>query len=313
MNKRPPLKSLYAFIAVADTGSMTKAAEVLSVSHSAISQAIKSLESLIGQPLFQRIGRQVRLNPIGQQYYNDIAPALKTIVDATDAVTQKPHSHQITLNMINSLAIHWWVPRVNNFQHFAPNVDIRLSNLAGPFNLTQEGVDVAIIHGKTDEWQDYYCEKLGDDELLLVCSPQLLDSSQPKPSAAELLQHYPAIYAQNLRRKNDWSVWCQGNNVPAPKQHNNLNFMVSVHAIQAAIQKLGVFVTHRLFVRDEIKHGFLVEIGKPVTNPHQEFFFVCRPEKLRNDNVLKLKSWVCKEFDESRSEHQRAIPEPHID
>ncbi|MEE3876556.1 LysR substrate-binding domain-containing protein [Vibrio sp. YYF0003] len=302
MNKRPPLKSLYAFVAVAETGSMTEAAGVLSVSHSAISQAIKSLESLIGQPLFQRVGRQVQLNSVGQKYYNDIAPALKTIIDATEAVTHQPQSNRITLNMINSLAIHWWVPRVDNFQQYAPNADIRLSNLIGPFDLNQEGVDVAIIHGKSDEWEDYYCEKLGDDELLLVCSPDLLDSSQDFPSAAELLQRYPAIYAENLRRKQDWSVWCQGNSLPVPKKQNNLSFIASIHAVQAAIRKLGVFVTHRLFVRDEIKHGLLVEIGSPVKNPHLEFFFVCKPEKLRNENVLKLKSWLSKEFNNTSDE-----------
>ncbi|WMN88925.1 LysR substrate-binding domain-containing protein [Vibrio parahaemolyticus] len=302
MNKRPPLKSLYAFVAVAETGSMTEAAGVLSVSHSAVSQAIKSLESLIGQPLFQRVGRQVQLNSIGQKYYNDIGPALKTIVDATEAVTHQPQSNRITLNMINSLAIHWWVPRVDNFQQYAPNTDIRLSNLIGPFDLNQEGVDVAIIHGKSDEWEDYYCEKLGDDELLLVCSPDLLDSSQDIPSAAELLQRYPAIYAENLRRKQDWSVWCQGNSLTVPKKHNNLSFIASIHAVQAAIRKLGVFVTHRLFVRDEIKHGLLVEIGSPVKNPHLEFFFVCKPEKLRNENVLKLKSWLSKEFNNTSDE-----------
>ncbi len=299
MNRRPPLKSLYAFVAVAETGSMTEAAGLLSVSHSAISQAIKSLESLIGQPLFQRIGRQVQLNSIGQKYYSDIAPALKTIVDATESITQQPQSNRITLNMINSLAIHWWVPRVNDFQQYAPNVDIRLSTLAGSFDFNREGVDVAIIHGKTDEWEDYYCEKLGDDELLLVCSPELLASSKEKPSAAELLKQYPAIYAQNPRRQHDWSVWCQGNSLPVPKQHNNLNFMASAHAVQAAMRKLGIFVTHRLFVRDEIKHGMLAEIGTPIKNPYQEFFFVCREDKLRNKNILTLKSWLNKEFNDA--------------
>ncbi|KIN11827.1 LysR substrate-binding domain-containing protein [Vibrio mytili] len=301
MNRRPPLKSLYAFVAVAETGSMTEAANLLSVSHSAISQAIKSLESLIDQPLFQRVGRHVQLNATGQKYYNDIAPALKTIVTATEAVTHQPQSNRITLNMVNSLAIHWWVPRVDSFQRYAPDVDIRLSNLIGSFDLNQEGIDVAIIHGTTDEWEDYYCEKLGDDELLLVCNPDLLDDFQEAPSAAKLLQHYPAIYAENLRRKDDWNVWCQGNSLPVPKQHNYLSFTASIHAVQAAIRKLGVFVTHRLFVRDEIKHGLLIELGTSVKNPHQEFFFVCKPEKLRNKNVLALKSWLSREFNDDVS------------
>ncbi len=296
MNSKPPLKSLYAFMAVAESGSMTAAADTLYVSHSAVSQAIKSLETFVGQPLFQRVGRQVQLNAIGRKYYNDIAPSLKTIIDATAAVTHQPQSNRITLNMINSLAIHWWVPKVDRFQNYAPNVDIRLSNLVGTFDLNQEGVDVAIIHGTADEWQGYHCEKLGDDELLLVCSPELLESSDDALTVDELLNRYPAIYAQNSRRKYDWAVWCKGNSVTVPKHNNNLNFIASVHAIQAAMRKLGVFVTHRLFVRDEIKHGLLVEIGKPIKNPHQEFFFVCREEKLINENVVTLRSWLNKEF-----------------
>lgn len=55
MRKLVPLKSIYAFVAVAESGSMTEAAQLLSVSHSAISQAIKSLESQVNKPLFDRM------------------------------------------------------------------------------------------------------------------------------------------------------------------------------------------------------------------------------------------------------------------
>ncbi|MCQ6508104.1 LysR family transcriptional regulator, partial [Vibrio parahaemolyticus] len=47
MRKLVPLKSIYAFVAVAESGSMTEAAHLMSVSHSAISQAIKTLESQV--------------------------------------------------------------------------------------------------------------------------------------------------------------------------------------------------------------------------------------------------------------------------
>lgn len=73
MRKLAPLKSLYSFVAVAETGSMTLAADALNVSHSAISQAIKSLELQLGQPLFHRVGRQVVLNSAGKRYYQSSA------------------------------------------------------------------------------------------------------------------------------------------------------------------------------------------------------------------------------------------------
>lgn len=60
MKKLAPLKSIHSFVAVAETGSMTDAALQLNVSHSAVSQAIKSLEHQVGQPV---------LNPYQDFYF----------------------------------------------------------------------------------------------------------------------------------------------------------------------------------------------------------------------------------------------------
>ncbi|MDG2555569.1 LysR family transcriptional regulator, partial [Vibrio parahaemolyticus] len=95
MRKLVPLKSIYAFVAVAESGSMTEAAQILSVSHSAVSQAIKSLESQVNKPLFDRIGRQVQLNADGKKYYRKVAPALEQIVDATEALIQDQNLQRV--------------------------------------------------------------------------------------------------------------------------------------------------------------------------------------------------------------------------
>ena len=92
MKKLVPLKSVYAFIAVAETGSMTDAARVLYVSHSAVSQAIKSLEQLVNKPLFQRVGRRVVLNAAGKRYYRKIAPALEQVIEATEELAKTPNA-----------------------------------------------------------------------------------------------------------------------------------------------------------------------------------------------------------------------------
>ncbi|OLQ91613.1 LysR family transcriptional regulator [Vibrio ponticus] len=293
MKTLPPLKSLYSFVAVAQTGSMTEAANQLHVSHSAISQAIKSLETQLGRPLFKRKGRQVILNATGQKYYYQIAPALETIVTATNALRAVAHSPRITLNMVNSLAMHWWIPNMPSFSRYAPQIDVRISTLIGSFPLEEEGVDIAIIHGKTDEWLDYYCEKLADDELVMVCHPDLLNYATT-PEA--LLEKFPAILAANDRRKYDWQVWCSDNQIPMPEISQNLSFAASVQAVQACVRKLGVFVTHRLFIKDDVEQGLLVEVGGTTLNPYQEFYFACQRESLRNENVLMIRSWLREQF-----------------
>ncbi|EPN4954367.1 MULTISPECIES: LysR substrate-binding domain-containing protein [Vibrio diabolicus subgroup] len=295
MRKLVPLKSIYAFVAVAESGSMTEAAQILSVSHSAVSQAIKSLETQVNKPLFDRVGRQVQLNADGKKYYRKVAPALEQIVDATEALIQDQNLQRITLNMVNSLALHWWIPRMSSLQNFAPQLDVRLSNLSGRFNLEQEGIDAALVHGNTEEWQDYYCEKLSEDELVLVCSPELIAKTKDS-NIAQLLKQYPIIEVTNERRKNDWNVWQNATGILRPKSKKPITFNMSIQAVQATTRRLGLLVTHRLFVKDDIKYGQLIELGEPVINPHQQLYFVCPPHKLKLESFHLLRSWLQQSF-----------------
>ncbi|HHX8566285.1 LysR substrate-binding domain-containing protein [Vibrio sp. RM-44-3] len=295
MRKLVPLKSIYAFVAVAESGSMTEAAQILSVSHSAVSQAIKSLETQVNKPLFDRVGRQVQLNADGKKYYRKVAPALEQIVDATEALIQDQNLQRITLNMVNSLALHWWIPRMSSLQDFAPQLDVRLSNLSGRFNLEQEGIDAALVHGNTEEWQDYYCEKLSEDELVLVCSPELIAKTNDS-NITQLLKQYPIIEVTNERRKNDWNVWQDATGIQRPKNKKPITFNMSIQAVQATTRRLGLLVTHRLFVKDDIKYGQLIELGEPVINPHQQLYFVCPPHKLKLESFHLLRSWLQQSF-----------------
>lgn len=293
MDTRPSLKSLYAFAAVAESGSMSEAADLLCVSHSAISQSIKSLESQLSTKLFERANRSVVLNAKGKRYYKQIAPALEQIDNATQALVQRNHSHHLTLNMVNSLAMHWWIPRVDSFNQFSNKLDVRISNLIGSFSLEQEGVDVALIHGSIKEWGHYHCEKLADDELVMVASPELIHPDAP---LEQLIQQHPAIIANNKRRANDWAIWCKSHQVSVPQFGNNLSFLTSIQALQATIRQLGLFITHRVFVRDFVQQGLLVELGDPVPTPEQEIHFVCQKEQLNNEYILLLRAWLKKEF-----------------
>lgn len=293
MNKITPLKSLYSFVAVAETGSMSEAADVLNVSHSAVSQSIKSLESYLGMDLFQRVNRTVVLNAQGRQYYKQVSPALEQIANATQALLDRRNSHRLTLNMVHSLAMHWWIPRVERFNQFSDKLDIRISNLVGNFSLEQEGIDVALILGSSHEWSSYHREKLGNDELVMVANPDIIP---PNATAEELLQQFPAIIAINERRVNDWKIWCEAKGLPMPKFGHNLSFIASIQALQAAIRQLGIFITHKIFIRDYVEQGVLIQIGDSVPNPNQDFYFVCQQDQLNNESILLLRSWIKAEF-----------------
>jgi len=77
---------LSTFVAVVDHGSVTAAADALSVSQPAVSQTIRSLERDLGVAVFDRIGRNVRLNAAGEALLPGARQALRDLQIARDAV-----------------------------------------------------------------------------------------------------------------------------------------------------------------------------------------------------------------------------------
>lgn len=294
-----PLKSIYAFVKVAETGSMGDAASQLFVSHSAISQSIKTLEGQLEQPLFTRVGRRVELNQAGTKYYNRISPAIKEIISASEEIksTQRDNDY-ITLNMVNSMVLHWWIPKVDSFQKQLPDIDIRISNLVNQLDFEKNNIDAAIIQGSCLGNDQYHCEKLADDELILVASPNLLsDDDINTQDLQNLLVQYPAIIIDNPRRENDWQIWCKALGLNKPTTSSNLTFSSSMQATQAAILQSGLLVTHKQYVNEDIKAGMLIQIGQAVLNPLQEFYFVTPSFNIHDPRIINLRDWLKVEFD----------------
>ncbi|HEY6211563.1 MAG TPA: LysR family transcriptional regulator, partial [Vicinamibacterales bacterium] len=87
------LRQLEILQAIAETGSFTACGKKLHVSQSAISRQILLLEEELGEPLFLRVGRQVRMTPaaeslvqLGQRVFQDVRDTVGTITDRTGEV-----------------------------------------------------------------------------------------------------------------------------------------------------------------------------------------------------------------------------------
>ena len=82
------LRHLRYFVAVAEAGNFTRAAEALGISQPPLSQQIQRLEHELGSPLFRRLTRTVELTPAGQVLYEDAIKILKM----SDAAFEKARS-----------------------------------------------------------------------------------------------------------------------------------------------------------------------------------------------------------------------------
>ncbi|MPQ72180.1 LysR family transcriptional regulator, partial [Pseudomonas sp. MWU12-2323] len=82
----PSLRLLAGFEAAARLGSVSRAAEALHLSQSAVSHQIQQLEAFVGQPLFQRVGRGIELTFAGQMLQQSVRRALDTLRRGLDRI-----------------------------------------------------------------------------------------------------------------------------------------------------------------------------------------------------------------------------------
>jgi len=280
----PPLKALVAFDAVATHLSFQAAAEALHLTNSAISQSIKQLESHFEQSLFDRDNRQVALTPAGKLLAEYVSRALATIREGCQAIGQE-YQNRITLNMITTMAIRWFIPRLEQLQQSLPDIDLRLSTQLLQSEVLNEDVDIAIHYGKAPEHEGWVITKLCDDYLSPVASPKLL--AQYK-APEEALNKATWIYVNAPSRLRDWPLWCSTKKRDEAPETRRLIFQNSAQAMQATVNGLGIAMAHELFVTDALQSGTLQRLSKSVLAVHDAAYYIIYRE--HTDKKAQLES-----------------------
>ena len=96
-------RHLRYFLAVAETQNISRAAERLGVSQPSISQQIKDLEAALGAPLFHRIGKRIRLTPMGQAFREQAQLVLRKVEDALEIELDEPDAEPVLARFGNVL------------------------------------------------------------------------------------------------------------------------------------------------------------------------------------------------------------------
>ncbi|WP_041089764.1 LysR family transcriptional regulator [Jeotgalibacillus soli] len=122
------LRQLRYFIEVAEREHVSEAAEHLHVAQSAISLQISKLEAELGVTLFERIGRNVKLTPIGKTFLMHTKTALKAIDYAKKQVDDylNPEKGTIKIGYPTSLATHLLPTVISAFKKRQPNISFHL-------------------------------------------------------------------------------------------------------------------------------------------------------------------------------------------
>ncbi|NKF24306.1 LysR family transcriptional regulator [Solimonas marina] len=188
---------LAAFVEIADCGSFTQAAEALHLSQPAISKRITALETQIGHPLFDRVGRRVSLTDAGRTL---LPYARKTLQDIEDGRRALSNLHddvggRLSIGTSHHIGLHRLPPVLRAYTLQYPNVDLDIhfmdSEVACEFVVAGK-LELGIVTLPTTPLPHLQRQLVWPDPMTVVVAPQHPLAGRSGVPLRELAEH-PAV------------------------------------------------------------------------------------------------------------------------
>lgn len=290
MRKIPPLNPLRVFEVVARTENLTLAAAELSVTQSAVSRQLGSLETYLGVELVKRERYGVTLTRTGKAYAETITPAFAAIADATAKLTESQVKNILRVRTYTTFAAKWLITRLEDFHRLNPDVNVRITNAVPDVDFDKDAVDVAIQYG-IGKWVGVNSDLLFLDEIEPVCSPSFLKKYAPNPKFPSSLLRQRQLISRY--RRNDFKDWLEHTELAKEADGaEEMTFSTSVLTWQAAIDGLGLAIGQNVLLHKEFEAGTLVRpFNRPVRTG--KGYFLVRPRLQRESRkVTAFRDWL---------------------
>ncbi len=300
MRKIPPFAALRAFEATARLEKQSQAAEELRISTSAISHQIRSLEAFLGVPLFERTAAGLIPTPEGLAYYKHICGALDIISTATIEQMGAVDDTPLKLHMYQSLVNLWLIPNLRNLTEGLPDLRVAIVTQPETINLSGSDVDAAIVYAR-EKPSTGFAEKLFDEVIVPVCSPEYLNRNGPIDSVEDLVKH-PLIGSQH--HSNEWQEWAADCGVIFEPGPSILTVDNRSNALQAAREGLGLAMDRRPFGDWQKSRGTLLEPAPRHVATGAAYYLVTTDRTHTLQRVRKFRRWLialCAKFNNTHA------------
>ncbi|MGY3238502.1 LysR family glycine cleavage system transcriptional activator [Bradyrhizobium sp. USDA 4472] len=295
MSELPQLRAIQIFEAAARLGSFLRAADELTLTPSAVSHQIRSLEDALGVQLFHRINRAVMLTDIGSKYADEISEALGRIEAATHTITRRGKSDILTIHSVPSFASQWLMPRLSRFGALNPAIDLRLNASGDAADLGGDAVDIDIRYGTFVPAAYLGVDPFPLETIVVLCSPKLMKGASRIRTAADLKKHVLIHSEVNLYR---WRHWAEEKKVELDLERGP-RFDRSFMAISTAVDGLGVCLESRLLVQRELEDGRLVMPFGASGRRIKCHSLVYRRSRANVPKIATFRSWLVRALKET--------------
>ncbi|MFP7633185.1 LysR family transcriptional regulator [Pseudomonas veronii] len=279
-----PLNALRAFEASARHLSFTRAAIELCVTQAAVSHQVKSLEAQLNVTLFKRLPRGLMLTREGETLLPVLRESFDRIAHTLGQFEGGHYREVLSVGAVGTFAVGWLLPRLADFQHRYPFIDLRLSTHNNRVDVAAEGLDYAIRFG-AGAWHGTDACPLFEAPLTVLCVPSIAEQLH---TPAELLKHT----VLRSYRADEWNLWFQAAGLPADTLvPRSIVFDSSLAMMEAALQGVGVALAPAaMFARqlesDAIRQPFNVGISTG------SYWLTRLQSRAETSAMLAFKAWL---------------------
>ncbi len=283
----PTMTALRALDAVARLGSVADAASELSLTPSAISHQLKSLEQILGFALTERIGRGIRITYQGECYARDIHQLLANILEAGQRFDGQQVSGRLCISSPAGFATYWLCTHIAEFQNLYPQVELNLISPRTPSDTSDSNADVFIAYGMGD-WPNQHVRKIVSLRFFPVCSPRLAHAMGGLKQAHDL----QGATLLHMIDHSDWRVWLAAAGAPNVEVRRGIVF-ADAHFVQSAcIASQGIAMGDNLISGEALAKGLLVQPFETEIESNRGYYLIADHQKAERPVVQAFSEWL---------------------
>lgn len=280
----PPTQFMKGFEAAARLESFSRAADEIGLTQSAISHQMRLLEGQIGQPLFLRVGREVRLTDAGRDYHRTVRRCLEMMEEGYRRLEPYRKPGSVVIYTPRDVTRRWLLQRLPLLKTAVPACEPWLDTSGAVIDFETMEVDIAIIHAH---------EPPAGSESLLIAHGDL--SPVATPALAQTLRDPADLLTAPLIHEEGpigWADWLADRGIAPDAVWRGSNFSDSDIALAAAELGQGVALASVFLAWDALAAGNLVQPFPATLDTGRGWYAISSPARLKDDDVRGVWDWL---------------------
>lgn len=287
-------EQLRIFVAVAERGHVTRAAERLGMSQSAASAAIKALEAGSGVQLFNRVGRAIELSAAGRRFLPEAKAVLERIAEARHVLENASQTiaGSVAIAASQTIASYWLPRRLAAFQDNHPGVrlDVSIGNTRHVENSVLDGTaDMGLVEGRTES-DILRRARVDVDRLMLVVAGSHPEVAELSPGRPDLMSLRWIVREAGSGTREVLQDLARGTGIPFDSLSIFLVLPSNEAIVQAVEAGAGATIISELVVGRAVAEGTLRHV--PLELPARDFAVISHRDRQPTLSQTALKSFL---------------------